>query len=253
MGCKSKPCKSCSRSSGKSKSVENVLDKFTFRNLKEKGRLQYFFHSPSSKLPIRDVLNEQDEGHKTEPHIEIGAENYISCCYQSNNIIPFLKSKEKYLFLFTTCKNKELDPCKNKELDHKRFMKTAEGKKNKKVNYHDERFIVGYIMKQDFIDCNGHYAARGSTKLYSFSNSYPLKRLFRKHKNLKNIRIKCLSEVETGKIRDHFKGKHNKLLDCVNEIKRLDKKNKKSKKTCLLLRRKHGKCEYQNDCLRWKK
>ncbi len=31
----------------------------TYNNLEEKGRLQFFFHSPSSILPIRDVLNEQ--------------------------------------------------------------------------------------------------------------------------------------------------------------------------------------------------
>ncbi|KKN43011.1 hypothetical protein LCGC14_0707370, partial [marine sediment metagenome] len=51
---------------------------FLFENLEDKGRLQYFFHSPSSELPIRDVLDEQKKGHKTEPHIEIGAENYIN-------------------------------------------------------------------------------------------------------------------------------------------------------------------------------
>jgi hypothetical protein len=58
--------------------------------LEEKGRLQFFFHSPSSELPIRDILNEHGKGHKTEPHIEIGAENYINCCYQSNNIVHCL-------------------------------------------------------------------------------------------------------------------------------------------------------------------
>lgn len=86
---------------------DSLASNFLFENLEEKGRLQYFFHSPSSKLPIRDVLNEQKRGYKTEPHIEIGAENYINRCYQSNNIMPFLKSKGKYLFLFTTCKAKD--------------------------------------------------------------------------------------------------------------------------------------------------
>lgn len=81
---------------------------FVFEGLDERGRLQFFFHSPSSSLPIRDVLNEQRSGCKTEPHIEIGAENFLNCCYQSNNIIPFLRSREKYLFLFTKCKNANL-------------------------------------------------------------------------------------------------------------------------------------------------
>jgi len=39
-------------------------EKFVFARLEEKGRLQFFFHSPSSELPIRDVLNEQKKGHK---------------------------------------------------------------------------------------------------------------------------------------------------------------------------------------------
>jgi len=45
------------------------------------GMVQYFYHLPSSKLPIRDVLNEQGKGHKTEPHIEIGAENFCAECH----------------------------------------------------------------------------------------------------------------------------------------------------------------------------
>lgn len=75
------------------------------RTLQKKGRLQFFYHSPSSELPIRDVLNENKKGHKTEPHIEIGAENYINPCYQSY-IKSFAKSDEEYLFLFTRCKDK---------------------------------------------------------------------------------------------------------------------------------------------------
>ena len=104
---------------------DSLASNFLFENLEEKGRLQYFFHSPSSKFPIRDVLDEQKRGDKTEPHIEIGAENYINRCYQSNNIMPFLKSKGKYLFLFTTCKAK----------DHK---------------YYNRKCIVGFISKKKY-------------------------------------------------------------------------------------------------------
>jgi hypothetical protein len=76
----------CVRSS-RTRGSENFSDRFVFEGLEERGRLQFFFHSHSSELHIRDVLNEQKRGYKTEPHIEIGAENYIFCCYQSNNIM----------------------------------------------------------------------------------------------------------------------------------------------------------------------
>lgn len=225
MGCKSKTSIKCNRYSQPGYDESVLFDDFIFDGITKTGRLQYFFHSPSSEFPIRDILNEQNQGHKTEPHIEIGAENYINCCYQSNNIIPFLKCKEQHLFLFTTCKSQNLK-------DH-----------------YGERFIVGYIMKQGLIDCNEHYAVRGTTRLYSFKDAYPLRRLFPKHKNIKNIRIKRLSTEETEKILNHFKGKRNILRRCVEEIKRLDNMNKKKEKTCLVLR--GDKCQYQNECLRW--
>ena len=218
MDCKSKTSIKCDKHN-------KPNGDFILNGLEETGRLQFFFHSLSSELPIRDILNEQKRGHKTEPHIEIGAENYINCCYQPNNIIPFLKSKERYLFLFTPCK------CKSRNLE----------------NYYNERFIVGYIIKQRFIDCENHYAVQGKTKLYSFTDAYPMKQLF--PSTYKNIRVKKLSGNETKKILDHFKGKQNILQDCVEEIKRLEKKNKKKDKTCLILR--GDKCRYQNECLRW--
>lgn len=220
MGCKSKTTKDCVKPSNL-KGNKEESSKFIFDIDEElaEGRLQYFFHCPSSELPIRDVLNLQHMGHKTEPHIEIGAENYINCCYQSNNILPFLNSsKEKYLFLFTTCKSQNLE------------------------NYYDRRFIVGYIIKEGFIEYNGHFAVRGTTKLYSFKDAYPLERLFPNHKNIKYIRVKRLSHEETRKLLDHFKGKNNILQDCIEEIKRLDKNNK----TCL-----GEKCDYRQECLRW--
>lgn len=65
------------------------------------GREHYFQHYSKSKLPIRDVIV------KTEPHIEIGAENYLRRCYQPSKnmsthsavlgdtyIVPFNKGLE---------------------------------------------------------------------------------------------------------------------------------------------------------------
>ncbi|MGQ4875243.1 MAG: hypothetical protein ACP6IY_14345 [Promethearchaeia archaeon] len=194
---------------------------FIFHNLKETGRIQFFYHSPSSKLPVRDVLNEQKYGHKTEPHIEIGAENYISSCYQSNNIIPFLKSPEKYLFLVTNCRDKE----------HKYFGKKC---------------IVGYIRKTNHVRASSkRFAVRGDIFIYSFDNSLPFKQL----DYSENVRMKKVDENDTKMILNHFKDKENILLDCIKEIMRLDKKNILDNKTCKVLR--GSNCDFQNECLRW--
>lgn len=197
---------------------------FVFEYLEEEGRLQFFFHSPNSKLPIRDVLNQQKRGYKTEPHIEIGAENYINRCYQSNNIIPFLRSKEKYLFLFTTCKIK----------DHK---------------YYNRKCIVGFISKKNYINIikkksnKNHYAVLGDIYVFSFNNSLPINDLGYKE----GIRIKKVDKKETGIILNHFGGKTNILDDCIKEIKRLDIENKTCKKDS-----QNFECKLKNQCLRWR-
>ncbi len=199
--------------------------------LLEKGRLQYFYHSPASILPIRDVTNLQNQGFKTEPHIEIGAENYWARCYQ-DYIKSFANSDEKYLFLFTNCQSKELKEFQNK------------------------RFIVGYIVKeitgeispgqQPGSQVNGNNSRtfiKGTTYLYSFEDSLPLDAL-----GLKKFRAeKKLDLATTQKILNHFNGKKNILNECINEIKRLDKNNQTCYKT------KFGKeCQFSDQCLRWK-
>ena len=201
-----------------------IATNFLFENLEDKGRLQYFFHSPSSELPIRDVLDEQKKGHKTEPHIEIGAENYINRCYQSNNIVPYLKSKGKYLFLFTACKVR----------DHK---------------YYNKKCIVGYISKKKYLTIlkkksdKNHYTVLGDTYLYSFDNSLPIALLGYKE----GTRVKKVDKKETKTILNHFRNKPNIVHDCVKEIKRLDNKNTTCKKDS-----KDFDCKFKNQCLRWK-
>jgi len=189
---------------------------FIFENLEEKGRLQFFYHLPGSRLPVRDVMYKG----KTEPHIEIGAENYINCCYQPNNIVPFLKSKEKYLFLFTTCRNKE---------------------------FYGKKFIVGYIVKQEFIFVNHetvcgcekpHFAVRGETKIFGFEDAYPLDKLL---KNSNMVRLRKIDEHETRKILEHFRNKRNIMTECVEEIKQKDRENK----TCRVI------CKFRDACLRY--
>lgn len=155
--------------------------------LAERGRVQFFFHSPLSELPIRDVTNKQGAGQKTEPFLEGQAENYCSECYQTNNIVPFLKSREKYLFLQTTCRNADLE---------------QDG----------ERYIVGYLEKQRALDMGDHYAAQGPISLYAFEDGYPGSKL---DCATDKPRMYKLDEAETSKVMDHFADKKDIFEDCL--------------------------------------
>ncbi len=187
------------------------------QNLNETGRLQYFYHSPSSLLPIRDVLNEQRQGYKKEPHIEIGAENYWASCYQNNNIKPFIKNKEKYLFLMTTCRNAKLRQC------------------GKKV-------IVGYISRKLTEIHEGRSFVKGDIFLYPFKDAIPIAKMgYSEHTTLKKV-----DEDHTKNILNHFKDKINIVSDCIKEIKAKDKDNR----TCPRLSE-GSECQYRNECSRF--
>lgn len=229
MGCKPKKPK-CQRTYRNKKGVIKVVEELEIpsKNFREKGRIQYFYHSPLSELPVRDVSNEQGEGHKSEPHIEIGAENYMAECYQPN-IKKFVNSSERYLFLVTTCRNKEINEIFGKN----------------KTN----QFIVGYIIKEKVLKINGYngyICVKGPTFIYSFEDSILVKDLFEwnfSRSQLLSDSKRIVDNWKTKQILEHFKGKDSILQDCVEEIKRLDMKDK----TCLG----KDKCQYQNECLRW--
>lgn len=178
-----------------------------FSDLDESGRLQFFYHSPRSHLPVRDILNDQRHGYKTEPHIEKNAENYCRACVPQN-IRGFLRGREKYLFLFTRCMNK-------------------------KMRNSGKLFVVGYIVKGDYeLRPGGFYAVIGKTQIFSFEDAYPL----RPNGNPRHLRkIRC--RVETDRIRDHFDGKKNILKECVAEVRKLKRQlpkgeRRKQKREC---------------------
>jgi hypothetical protein len=165
-------------------------------DLEERGRLHFFYHSPSSELPVRDVLDQQGEGNKTEPYIEKSAENYCEECNQAN-IRGFLASKERYLFLFTTCR--------------------ISG------SCHDGKiFVVGYIRKERFeLRPRGFLAVIGPVRIFSFDDAYPLG----KSSPTNNPRQlpKRLDRTRTRRILDHFEGSTNILGLCRAEVERLKK------------------------------
>jgi len=228
-------CKSSTQKEIKSK-INEV--KFHPDNLVETGMIQYFYHSPSSKLPIRDVLNELKQGHKTEPHIEIGAENFLNPCYQPN-IKKFAHSKDKYLFLITTCRNKEINEVFGKN----------------KTN----QFIVGYIIKNRILKIDEkRYCIKGQTFIYSFHDSISVKDLFGKNfaqsenkgKNLSLMRDVFIDNQKTSDILIHFKNRTNILKKCIKGIIELDQRNPNDKKTCRVLR--GLECDFKEECMRWK-
>lgn len=175
---------------------------FQTTNLSDRGRLQFFYHSPCSNLPVRDVTNEQGKGHKTEPYIEHHAENYCNTCYQENNIVPFLKSSERYLFLFTTCKTSRLDE-------------------------NGSRYIVGYIKKERALRIGSHYAVQGPVSLYSFQDAFPLCRI---HENPMDVRMLKVNKHQTEQILQHFNrvDVEDVFLECLDEVERLKEEGGKA-------------------------
>ncbi len=169
---------------------------FQIPGTKETGRLQFFFHCPDSELPIRDILDRQHHGCKTEPHIEKCAENYCSTC-DPLNIVGFLKSEEKYLCLFTTCQNPQ--------------------RKNR-------RLVVGYIEKQSAFLHRRHgeswWSVQGPTKLVSFDDAYVLDRSVG-GPHYGAIRHRKLDEYQTSKVLARLKDGRNILSKCVTEIRSL--------------------------------
>ena len=168
-------------------------------SLEETGRLHWFYHSPDSSLPIRDVLNRHGEGYKTEPYLEKSAENYCITCYP-RNIRGFLNSNEKYLFLFT----RRSDPAGDRE-----------------------RYVVGFLVKENCLlrarDDEGEIkqflAVHGPIKLVSFDDAYLLKKLV-----ATRIRgYKRLSKKQTAELLNHFRKKKNVFNACLEKLKRLKK------------------------------
>ncbi len=186
------------------------------------GREHYFRHYSYSQMPIRDITA------KTEPHIEIGAENYLRCCYQPN-IERFLKSQDKYLFLCTTCCNREINDG------------WAYGK----------RFIIGFIKKGISKDMGTHSAAMGDTYIVKFDES-----LEYGHLGIKRSRgMQRFNDIQTKRILETVCSLPNILIDCIDEMIRMEIKERNNGRVIPIDNECMGAmgiCEYQSQCLRKK-
>lgn len=167
----------------------------------KQGLVQYFYHSPSSMLPIRDVLDEQCQGNKTEPHIEIGAENFLNSCYQ-RNIQRLASSDMRYLFLITRCANPQIQ------------------------DFYSRQMIVGYMDRRATGQNKDRTFILGDTFLFSFQDSVLTKDIFGFSFNRPRLLARPdVNPKKTAELLDRFSGKPNVLEDCLEEIKRLDPEN----------------------------
>lgn len=172
-----------------------IIREYLPEELGQRARAQFFYHSSGNDLPVRDVTDTQGAGKKVEPCIERKAENYCTNCIQWN-ISSFAENiDERYLFLFTRCRNSDLD------------------------ENGDQRYI-GYIDKRRVLNINGRTAVQGPIKLVSFQDSCPLELVG--SPNTRNQ--KRLNEEQAEKVLEHLSGATNIYYECVEEVERLEKK-----------------------------
>ena len=188
------------------------------------GQIQYYFSDKNSLLPVRDVLNTQNSGFKTEPHIEIGAENFLKKCMQSN-IVQSINKNVKYLFLLTRCQN--------------RILK----------RHYRQQYIVGYIKIERSINrTDGHgnkwKSVMGETKTVSWDDAIPVLNYYTK--NFDRPRISVYGKLDSVMVNvflNKLKDKEDITDKIIQEIKRLDVENI----SCI-----GRSCEFYNVCKRWK-
>lgn len=190
---------------------------------KYSGFFQYYFSDRFSTLPIRDVNNTCGQGFKTEPHLEIGAENYIKKCTQSK-ITSAIKNHLLSMFLVTKCRNKEL----------KEFF--------------DKQFIVGFIRIQDIIQRTNKkgenfFAVMGKPKIVSYKDAICVPDLYGKNLDRGDLNKK-LTDEEVMSFLNHLDKKEDITPQWIEEIDRIDQQQS----SCLGA----SECKFLNLCKRFK-
>lgn len=175
------------------------------KSLEETGRLHFFYHSPDSSFPVRDVLNRHGKGLKTEPYLEKSAENYCQRCMQPN-IKGFLKSNEKYLFLLT---------------------RRSDDRNDKR------RYIVGYLTKKKALlrsrrdesgETEHYWAVQGPIVLVPFSDALLQSDLTGLDEWSARRGTKRLNSQQTRRLLQHFGKSDNVFRHCLREVLRLKKR-----------------------------
>lgn len=182
-------------------SEATVIREFDTEELGDEGYTQFFHHHENSILPVRDVTATTGNGPKTEPCIERKAENYCDTCLQ-HVLQSFARDpSRRYLFLFTRCRNEELQ-------DH-----------------YWEQYIVGYIDKRHALRIddprhpeNSWIASQGPMKLVSFDDGFPLRWIDRPELP----QFKNLIEKQTLRVLNHLSQAENIYHECLQRIEELE-------------------------------
>lgn len=194
------------------------------RPAKPAGMVQYFYSSPDSELPVRDVANKQGAGFKTEPHLENGSENFLKACTQ-NNIRYAINNGVDTLFLVTRCANRALK------------------------DFFGKQYIVGYLRIKEVIprensEGREFFAVRGDTRIVSYKDAIPVLDEFDAHFSRPRINSHGkLDARQTARLRRRLDRKPNIINACIREIVRLDTAGK----TCI-----GQACEFAKQCLRFR-
>ena len=168
--------------------IDQISKTYITANFEDNGRKQFFYHYPYSELPIRDITS------KTEPHIEIGSENYLRCCIQRNTR-GFCNSNERYLFLCTRCENRKL-----REFFGKRFVigyiekKIWQKMNNNQLAIIGKTYLVPFVSELDYKKLG--FMGRSYAKKFNKKETRKLLKLIHSHKNITNRYIKEMIEKE---------------------------------------------------------
>jgi len=188
----------------------------------ENNWLKFFYSSKLSKYPVRDVTNSQGQNHKTEPHIEVGADNFLSQCNQKI-IKSAVLNGSNYFFYFTNCKNRNLP-------------------------FYNRKFIVGYLKILDKIEYNQIYCALGKPYFVSYEEGIDIEKELGYSRTMRHKKI---SQNDFEYILGRLSDGTNITEILIDEISRLDEYNPIQYKTCLLLQNKD--CFMKDYCIRYKK
>ncbi len=186
-------------------------------NPKIAGVFQYFYHCAGEVLPVRDVINTQRQGHKTEPHYENLTENWCSKC-MNGRIKSANRRQVKYLFLITRYFKKG-HPRNGKLLvvgflyraKEKVWRELSESIQSAASPFDPENpqqcgFFVGDETKSHFVSADDAYVLN----------------------DVKNGRWKYLAtEKETEQIRSHLQKTKNILNKLRNKVKELESQTKR--------------------------
>ena len=173
---------------------------------------QFFYHCKGEELPVRDVLNTNGKGHKTEPHYENLTENWCSKCMRQR-IASANRLQVEYLFLLTTYNNPK------HRLHGKRlvvgFLHRAQPKIWEKLNHGIQSGARGFDPSRP--EACEFFAGDAKSHFVSAENAYLLD-------NLANCRWKYFSKrKETMRIVARLRKSPSILPELRNRVKNLAK------------------------------